>query len=63
MPRSPLSSVVSDVQLAPDVDNVSPEALKQASAKFIDKLIDNLIEARDNIVLAQEQQRAAANAH
>jgi hypothetical protein len=63
MPRSPLSSVVSDFQLTPDVENASPEALKQASAKFIDKLKANLIEARDNIVLAQEQQRAAANAH
>ena len=37
--------------------------MKQASAKFINKLKANLIEARDNIILAQEQQRAAANAH
>jgi hypothetical protein len=62
MPCSPLSSVVSDVQLAPNVGNTSPEALKQASAKFIDNLKANLTEARDNIILAQKQQRAAANA-
>jgi hypothetical protein len=37
--------------------------LKQANAKFIDNLKTNLTEARDNIILAQEQQRAAANAH
>ncbi len=30
---------------------------------FIDNLKANLTEARDNIIIAQEQQRAAANAH
>ncbi len=59
MPRSPLSSVTSDSQLKTDVDNASPEVLKQASARFIDNLKANLTEARDNILLAQEQQRAA----
>ncbi len=63
MPRSPLSSVTSDSQLKPDVGNVSPEVLKQASARFIDNLKANLTEARDENILAQEQQRAAANAH
>jgi hypothetical protein len=63
IPSSPLSSVASDSQLKPDVGNASPEVLKQASAKFIDNLKANLTEARNNITLAQEQQRAAANAH
>jgi hypothetical protein len=56
IPRSPLSSVTGDSQLKPDVGNASPEVLKQASARFINKLKANLIEARDNIILAQEQQ-------
>jgi hypothetical protein len=63
MPCSPLSSVTSDCQLKPDVGNASSELLKQASAKFIGNLKVNLTEARDKIFLAQEEQRAAANAH
>ena len=51
MPRSPLSALATDAYAVPSVDAVN----------LVEKLKSDLVQARDNILLAQEHQRKSAN--
>ena len=64
LPRSPLTSLVTDSQQVSSGMNDAPASISKSSCdKFIKKLSSDLIEARDNILLAQEHQISSANSH